>query len=311
MSINIPLLPSCYTPASPPVQLLENVTRHQLSEHLSDILPPVQGALCDPDPGVRDAAGAAFGVLFRGGSHSAVEGVVPSLLLGLEAPSHSAASLEGLRVILGVRPALFSGVAPKLLRPPLTSARLAALGALAGSAGVRRMRDGAVPAALYFTCYDYRNCLLLLVWQFLYTTDSLLLPLLLLLPHNLHLPPGLLTHTAALHRLLPAGGVLLHHIPAILAACLPLAGEHAIAHAQQPQQAQSPEDPNEDHRCAAAANAVLAVALACEEDVQHVLVRELRRALVTGGVAVLGSAPPLAQGASRPLSFYTPYATAA
>jgi hypothetical protein len=117
--------------------------------------------------------------------------------------------------------------------------------------------------------------------------------------HTLHLPPGLLTHTAALHRLLPAGGVLLHHIPAILAACLPLAGEHAIAHAQQPQQAQSPEDPNEDHRCAAAANAVLAVALACEEDVQHVLVAELLRALETGGVAGLGAATLLAQVASR------------
>lgn len=86
------------------MQLLENVTRHQLTEHLADILPPIQGALCDADPGVREAAGAAFGVLFKGGAHGAVESVVPSLLNGLDSPAHATQSLEGLRVILGVRP---------------------------------------------------------------------------------------------------------------------------------------------------------------------------------------------------------------
>ncbi len=84
--------------------MLENVTRHQLTEHLADILPPIQGALCDPDPTVREAAGAAFGVLFKGGAHGAVESVVPSLLNGLDSPAHASQSLEGLRVILGVRP---------------------------------------------------------------------------------------------------------------------------------------------------------------------------------------------------------------
>ncbi|KIY92858.1 Translational activator GCN1 [Monoraphidium neglectum] len=116
-------------------EVLEAATRHQLGEHLPDILPPIQAALCDSDPSVREAAGAAFGVLFRGGAHSAVDGVVPSLLAGLDSEAHYSASVEGLRVIMGVRPATFNGVAPKLLRPPVTSSSLRALGELAGVAG--------------------------------------------------------------------------------------------------------------------------------------------------------------------------------
>lgn len=113
------------------------MTRHQLTEHLADILPPIQGALCDPDPSVREAAGSAFGVLFKGGAHGAVESVVPSLLHGLDSPQHATQSLEGLRVILGVRPQVFHGIVPKLLKAPVSSAGLRALGQLAGTAGAR------------------------------------------------------------------------------------------------------------------------------------------------------------------------------
>lgn len=49
-------------------EVLEATTRHQLAEHLPEILPPIQAALCDSDATVREAAGAAFGVLFRGGA---------------------------------------------------------------------------------------------------------------------------------------------------------------------------------------------------------------------------------------------------
>lgn len=62
---------------------------------------------------------------------------MPSLLAGLDNESHYAASVEGLRVILGVRPTTFNGVAPKLLKQPITSAGLRALGDLAGVAGGR------------------------------------------------------------------------------------------------------------------------------------------------------------------------------
>ena len=114
------------------------MTRHQLTEHLSHILPPVQKALCDSDPAVREAAGAAFGVLFKGGAGSAVDSVVPSLLSGLDNSEHYGASVEGLRVILSVRPTMFNAMVPKLLRPPVTSTALKALGQLAPAAGERQ-----------------------------------------------------------------------------------------------------------------------------------------------------------------------------
>lgn len=117
------------------LQLLENVTRHQLTEHLAEILPPIQAALCDEDPAVREAAGAAFGVLFKGGAAGAVESVVPSLLNGLDSPAHASQSLEGLRVILSVRPQVFNGIVPKLLKQPVSSAGLRAIGHLSATAG--------------------------------------------------------------------------------------------------------------------------------------------------------------------------------
>ncbi len=46
-------------------EVLDNVSRHQLGDHLADVLTPVQAALCDVDAGVREAAGAAFGALFK------------------------------------------------------------------------------------------------------------------------------------------------------------------------------------------------------------------------------------------------------
>ncbi len=53
----------------------------------------------------EQAAGSAFNILFKGGAGSAVDSVIPALLAGLEGESHQASqALEGLRVILGVRP---------------------------------------------------------------------------------------------------------------------------------------------------------------------------------------------------------------
>eukprot|EP00884_Botryococcus_braunii_P017378 jgi/Botrbrau1/4323/Bobra.0232s0015.1 len=71
-------------------EVLENVTRDQLAEHIGEILPTVQAALVDSDPGVRQAAGAAIGVLFKTGGGSGVEGVLPTLLAGIDgSPSSS------------------------------------------------------------------------------------------------------------------------------------------------------------------------------------------------------------------------------
>ena len=40
-------------------EVLENITRQQLQEHLSELLPAVQSALCDPDAGVRQVGTAS------------------------------------------------------------------------------------------------------------------------------------------------------------------------------------------------------------------------------------------------------------
>jgi hypothetical protein len=169
-------------------EVAECATRGQLAEHLSEILPPIQKALCDPDARVREAAGAAFGVLMRSGATTAAGGgggggggghggghghghghhhgqagagdaVVPALLAGVldsagGDESQRAQSLEGLRVILSVKPGLFHGVLPKLLKAP-AAAQPSALRALAELAEVA---GEFVFAALFFCGFFVRAC---------------------------------------------------------------------------------------------------------------------------------------------------------
>ncbi|GFR52597.1 hypothetical protein Agub_g15194, partial [Astrephomene gubernaculifera] len=133
-------------------EVLDNMGRHQLQEHLAEVLPTVQTALTDADGGVREAAGAAFGILFKGsgGGGSAVDGVVPSMLAGLEHDRRYRESLEGLRVILQVRPQIFHFVCPKLLHKPLQLNNVRALGELAAAADVHLNNhlDAIMPALL-------------------------------------------------------------------------------------------------------------------------------------------------------------------
>jgi hypothetical protein len=117
-------------------EVLENASRQQLAEHMAGLLPAVQRALCDADADVRAAAGGVFNVLFKTGG--SVDSIIPALLAGLDAPGQAAQALEGLRVVLGVRPQLLSAIVPRLIRPPLASVtptNLRALAALAEVAG--------------------------------------------------------------------------------------------------------------------------------------------------------------------------------
>mmetsp|Transcript_16894 Transcript_16894/g.43290 ORF Transcript_16894/g.43290 Transcript_16894/m.43290 type:complete len:796 (-) Transcript_16894:157-2544(-) len=111
-------------------EVLENITKQQLAEHLDQILPALQLALTEEDPDVREAAGEAFGILFRGGGGGMLDTVVPGLLQGLESPASNAKSLEGLRVILTVRPQTFGHILPKLMAKPISAPRLIAVGEL-------------------------------------------------------------------------------------------------------------------------------------------------------------------------------------
>jgi len=122
-------------------EVLESMTRHQLAENLAELLPCVQTALVDNDEGVREAAGAALGSMFRGGGGGVVEQVVPGLLRGLEGDiSEHRQAMEGLGVILSVRPQSFRDIAPRLAIEPLEATRVEALAELAQLAG-----DAALP----------------------------------------------------------------------------------------------------------------------------------------------------------------------
>lgn len=141
-------------------EVIENATRQQLAEHMVHILPAVQNALCDDEEEVRAAAGKAMEVLFRhsgtgtgtgagaGGlsgstgfstnnGGAAADNVVPSLLKDLESddPQTAAQALEGLRVVLSVRPQLLSAMVPRLVKPPHRASALRAVGALVEVAG--------------------------------------------------------------------------------------------------------------------------------------------------------------------------------
>lgn len=112
-------------------EVLDGLPREDLAQHLPALLPAVQSALCDPDDSVRAAAGDSFAVLFRGGAGSAVEGMLPGLLDGLlEGGSRAEQSVQGLRVIVSVRPSLLDRILPKLLALPLKQAGVEAAGPL-------------------------------------------------------------------------------------------------------------------------------------------------------------------------------------
>lgn len=116
-------------------EMLTSLTRGQMQEHLPVLLPTIQHALCDEDAGVREQAGAAFSELFKGGASSVIDGVVPSLLRALESGKNAEEALQGLKVILGVRPQTMNTLMPKLLSEPLEGAKLRAFGQLAPAAG--------------------------------------------------------------------------------------------------------------------------------------------------------------------------------
>jgi vesicle coat complex subunit len=77
---------------------LKEILEVMSQDQLPALMPAIQAALCDTDPNVRDAAGDAFAVLFKGGAGSLVEGLLPSLLEGLSSETKAAQSIKGLQV---------------------------------------------------------------------------------------------------------------------------------------------------------------------------------------------------------------------
>ncbi|GMH32908.1 hypothetical protein BSKO_00742 [Bryopsis sp. KO-2023] len=116
-------------------EVLDNLSRSQLTDHLPMLLPAIQATLCDQDPEVREAAAGAFNALFKAGAGSVVDTVVPALLAQLQSDSGNSQALEGLQVILSVRPQTLNSMVPRLLHKPISVTNLQALGALASAAG--------------------------------------------------------------------------------------------------------------------------------------------------------------------------------
>ena len=123
-------------------ELIDAVPRAALADHAPGLAADLRTALGDADPGARDAAGAAFGALFRGGGGGpggggpSLDAVLPAMLADVTGPEPDAsAALEGLRVLLGVRPGALAAMLPRLLAPPVGPAAAGALAALADAAG--------------------------------------------------------------------------------------------------------------------------------------------------------------------------------
>ncbi|GMH37881.1 hypothetical protein BSKO_05765 [Bryopsis sp. KO-2023] len=116
-------------------EVLDDLTRSQLTDHLPMVLPAIQATLCDQDPEVREAAAGAFNALFKAGAGSVVDTIVPALLAQLQSDSGNSQALEGLQVILSVRPQTLNSMVPRLLHKPISVTNLQALWALASAAG--------------------------------------------------------------------------------------------------------------------------------------------------------------------------------
>ena len=117
-------------------EVASNASKTQLTEFMADILTEIQRLLCDEDEQVRQSAGGALEVIFKTGGGSAADSVIPSLLNGLQCDGERVSkSLEGLRVVLSVRPQLLGVMVPRLVEPPLTMTDVVALGALSEVSG--------------------------------------------------------------------------------------------------------------------------------------------------------------------------------
>ncbi len=117
-------------------EVASNASKTQLTEFMADFLTEIQRLLCDEDEQVRQSAGGALEVIFQTGGGSAADSVIPSLLNGLQGDDEKVAkSLEGLRVVLSVRPQLLGVMVPRLVEPPLSKTDIVALGALSEVSG--------------------------------------------------------------------------------------------------------------------------------------------------------------------------------
>ena len=122
--------------------ILKNVSRQQIVACLPTLLPAVQSSLCDEDESVRFASGELMATLFKGAGDVIQENVLPQILQDISSDTENAElSLEGLVVMLKVRPSILMEVLPEVCTMPLTPIKARALGEIAEAippAGVQK-----------------------------------------------------------------------------------------------------------------------------------------------------------------------------
>lgn len=112
--------------------VLKNVSRREIVNFLPTLLPAVQSALCDDNESVRTASGELMATLFKGAGDVIQEEMLPQILSDIrDSAANADRSLEGLVVMLGVRPAILGEILPDLSSLPLTPIKARALGEVA------------------------------------------------------------------------------------------------------------------------------------------------------------------------------------
>jgi hypothetical protein len=119
-------------------EVLNVSTKEQILRFIEIIVVVVRDALCDEDEGVREIAASCFQSLHKTVGNTALDEVVPSLLVGLESEDDKARTraLNGLTGILSIRSReLLPYIIPRLITLPISKTHANALGSIAAVTG--------------------------------------------------------------------------------------------------------------------------------------------------------------------------------
>lgn len=111
--------------------ILQSMSRQQVISYIPRLLPIIQTSMCDDDDSVRAASGDLMTTLFKSAGDVIQEKVLPELLRDIndDTPT-SQRSVEGLSVMLRVRPAILHTVLTKLDFATMTAFKGSVLGVI-------------------------------------------------------------------------------------------------------------------------------------------------------------------------------------
>mmetsp|Transcript_6466 Transcript_6466/g.18499 ORF Transcript_6466/g.18499 Transcript_6466/m.18499 type:complete len:2786 (-) Transcript_6466:82-8439(-) len=115
-------------------EVISSSTKDQIIRFLDIIVKVVQDAICDDNEGVREMAAASFQNLYNLVGNTAMDEVVPSLMVALESEDEdrSERAMHGLTGILSIRSKeLLSYIIPRLIQQPMTICHAKAIASIA------------------------------------------------------------------------------------------------------------------------------------------------------------------------------------